>query len=114
EDENENDGVGTRSRHELVGDQAETHQSQDDDRQLKGESEPEREPCGEGIVLLHRPRRRPAERLGVAKEKEDRFRKKPEVANEHPEKKKSEADKNGGQEKTLFDGGERRQDKLGD
>src|SRR4030081_3901607 len=114
EDENENDGVGSCARHELVGDQAETHQSQDDDRQFKRESEAEREPSGKGIVLLHCPRRRPAERLGVAKEKEDRFGQKPEVANEHAEKKKSEADKNGGQEKTLFHGGERRQHKLSD
>src|SRR6202040_2480205 len=81
---------------------------------FKRESEAEREPSGKGIVLLHSPRRRPAERLGVAKEKEDRFRQKPKIANEHAEKKKSEADKNCGQEKTFFDGGERRQDKLSD
>ena len=76
-------GVGPRAGHESVSDKPEAHQRQHDYRQFKGQAEANRESRHERIVLLHRPGRRPAERLRVAKEKEDRLWQQPEIADQH-------------------------------
>ena len=73
EDEQEHDRVRAGALHEFVTDEAEANQRQDHDRQLEGKAERECEASDERIIFLDGPRRRPAKRLGVAKEKQNRF-----------------------------------------
>src|SRR5947207_12173655 len=91
QNENEHDGIGSGAGHEFVSDQTEINQGEHNDRQLKGQTEAENKFGYERIILLHRPRWRPTQRLGVAKKEEDRFRKNPVIADQHAKQKKTEA-----------------------
>jgi hypothetical protein len=83
EDEEKDDRVRPGALHEFVADEAETNERQDHHWQLKGKAERERETGDERIIFLDRPGRRPAERLGVAKKEEDRFRQQPVIGGQH-------------------------------
>ncbi len=112
EDKQEDDGVGAGARHEFVGDKAEAHERQDHDRQLEREAERDREAGDEGIIFLDRPGGNPAERLGVAKEKQNRFGQEPVIGSEHAGQEQAEADENSRQHQAFLHRGERRQDEL--
>src|SRR3989440_5690129 len=85
EDENEYDRIRTGAGHEFVSDETEINQSENDHGQFKRQSETENEFRYERIILLHRPGWRPSQRLGVAEKEENRFRKQPEIADQHAE-----------------------------
>src|ERR1041385_6393143 len=112
ENEQEHDRVRPGALHEFVTDEAEANQGQDHNRQLEGETEGEGEASDERIIFLHSPRRRPPEVLGVAKEKQNRFRQEPVVRGQDAGEKESEADEDRGEQKTFFHRGERGQNKF--
>jgi len=112
ENKDEHDRVGPRARHEFVGDQSEVHQRQNHHRQFKCETEADGESRHERVILLHRPSRRPAKRLGVAEEEEDGFGQQPEITNQHAEQKEREADEDGREKETLLHRGERGENKF--
>ena len=91
EDKNEHDRIRAGAGHEFVSDETEINQSEDDHRQFKRQSETENEFRYERIILLHRPSRRPSQRLGVAEKEENRFRKQPEIADEYAQQKEAKA-----------------------
>src|SRR6266567_9195333 len=73
QDKDEHHGVRPGARHESVSDQSETHQGQNHDWQFESETKTDRESRRKRVILLHRPSGGPAERFGVAKEKENGF-----------------------------------------
>src|SRR5438034_3541385 len=73
QDKDQDDGIGPGACHESVGDQSKSNQRQNDHGQFERQAEPYGESCHERIILLHGPRGRPAERLGVTEEKENRL-----------------------------------------
>src|SRR4051794_4532751 len=92
ENENKDDGVGPRPRHEFIRDQPKANEYQHHHRQFKSEPETKSETRYKRIVLLHRPGRRPPERLGIVKKEKNRFWEEPEITNQHASQEKKEAD----------------------
>src|SRR4051794_40849262 len=113
ENENQDDGVGPRPRHEFIRDQPKANEYQYHHRQFKSESETKSETRDKRIVLLHRPSRRPPERLRIVKKEKNRFWEEPEVTNQHASYEKKEADGDRREQHFFLHHGERRENKFG-